>query len=111
MAAPPKVLDGGIEAAAVEPHSVDDRLILFEAEEAGFWIAGLRPRGNGTDLDKSEPEPSQRFGHSGILVEAGSEPDRVRKLQPPQALRQDRRVGFSRDAVDDQPTQPRLECP
>src|SRR5271155_1933224 len=111
MAAPPKALDGGIEPAAVEPHSVDDRLILFEAEEAGFWVAGLRPGGDGTDLDKPEPENSHHFRHSGVLVEPVSKPNWVRELQPPQALREDRRVGFSRDAVDDQPTQPRLERP
>src|ERR1700719_3866037 len=87
-----------IEPAAIEPHAVDDRLILFEAEQARFWIAGLRSGSDGADLDKPEPEPSHRFSHSGILIEARGEPDRIGKVQPPQALRQDRRVGLSRSA-------------
>src|SRR3984893_9548203 len=111
MAAPLEAVHRGSESAAVEPHAVDDRLILFEMEQAGFWIAGLRPRGDGADLDKPEPKVSQRLGHPGILVEAASEPDRVRKLQPPQALRQNGRVGFPGEGADGQPAQPRLERP
>ena len=104
-----EAVDCSIEPAAVEPHAVDDRLILFEAEQPRFRIAGLRPRGDGADLDKPEPEASHRFGHSGIFVEAGGQPDRVRKVQPPQALRQDWRVGLSRIAIGHEAAQPRLE--
>ena len=104
-----EAVDRSIEPAAVEPHAVDDRLILFEAEHAGFRIARLWQRRDGADLDKSKAKSSHRFRHSGILVKARGEPNRVRKIQPPQALRQDRRVRPSRGAIDHEPAQSRLQ--
>src|ERR1700740_3079735 len=103
MALTMKARDRGLAPAAIEPHAVDDRLILFEAEQARFWIAGLRSGSDGADLYKPEPEPSHRFSHPAILIEAGGEPDRIGKVQPPQALRQDRRVGLSRSAIGHEP--------
>src|SRR4051794_31421370 len=103
MAPTMEAMDCSIEPAAIEPHAVDDRLILFEAEQARFWIAALRSGSDGADLNKPEPEPSHRFSHPGILIEAGGEPARVGKVQPPQALRQERRVGLSRSAIGHEP--------
>jgi Dihydroorotate dehydrogenase len=51
-------------------------------EEPRLGIARLRPGGDGADLDKTEAEPAHRVGDAGVLVEAGGEPDRVRKIDP-----------------------------
>src|SRR4029077_19923923 len=103
--APRQPIDHGVEPAAVEPHAVDDRLILFEAEQPGFRISRLRPGRHGPDLDKAEAEAPHRFGHAGILVVSGSEPDRVGEVETPKALRQYRRVGPLRPAIDHEPAQ------
>ena len=60
----------------VEAHTVDDRLIFHEAEEARLGVAGLRLTGNSTDLDVAEADTSQRGNALTALVEACSQAER-----------------------------------
>src|SRR5690606_27016183 len=58
----------GSVALIVETEAVDDRLIFFQTEDAGFWVSGLRARGQGAHLRKSEPEPQERVSDLSVLV-------------------------------------------
>ena len=68
---------GGGLTLVVEPHPVDHRLVLGEAEQAGPGIAGLGTRGERAHLDEAEAEAEHLAEGLGILVEAGGEPDRA----------------------------------
>ena len=50
-----------------------------QAEHARARIAGLRLRHDAAELDEAEAEGEERVRHLALLVEAGREPDRVRK--------------------------------
>ena len=44
-------------------------------KQAGAWIALLRARRDGADLDEAEAQPRPGDGGGGVLVEAGGETD------------------------------------
>ena len=90
---PVQARNKGVQPAAVEPQAVDQGAVGFEPKDARLGIARLRPRRHRADFDKAETAAEQRVGDAGILVETGSDADRVRKIATPQALRQDRRIG------------------
>ncbi len=82
----------GLEALVVEAEPVDERAILGQTEQSRLGIAGLRARRDGAGLDEAEAEPQHGVGHLGILVEAGSEPDRIRELPSPERDPEARRI-------------------
>jgi hypothetical protein len=57
---------------------------LREAKESRPRLARLGSRRHGSDLEKSEPEPSQPFERFRILVEARRKTHGIRKRQPHQ---------------------------
>ena len=81
-------------ALVVKAEAVDHALVGFEPEQARPRIAGLRQRGDGTDLDEAETEPQQRVRHLRVLVEAGGNADRIGEIEPEGAYRQF--AGFGR---------------
>ena len=104
-------LDDRVEPGAVEAHAVDDRPIFFQTKQPRLGIARLRARRHGADLDKAEAEAAHRVGHTGVLVIAGGEPHRVREVETPEALRQNRRIGLLRRTVAEKPTRAEFERP
>jgi hypothetical protein len=72
----------GFGPAIVEPHAVDHRAVLGEAEQPRLRIARLRQRGDRADLGEAEPEGEQRVGYFAVLVEPGGHAERVGKGQP-----------------------------
>ena len=83
----------GIEALVVEAHPVDHRLVLGQAEQPWLRIAWLRARAiSRADLDQAEAPAQHGVRYLGILVEAGSEPDRIREGEIPEPHGQDRIV-------------------
>jgi hypothetical protein len=65
----------GCGAHIVEPHAVDDGTIRDEAEQPRARIAGLRLRGDRSDLDVPEAEQAQTPDAAGVLVESGRDPE------------------------------------
>src|SRR6516162_2649675 len=109
--APRQPIADRIEAAAVEAHPVDDRLILFESEQPRGGIARLRAGRHGPDLDKAETEAEHFVGNAGVLVVARGQSNRVREVETPQALRQDRRIGVRCGSSAEKSTRAVLESP
>src|SRR6185369_15012393 len=56
-------------------------LVGIEAKQARPRIAWLGPWRHATRLDETEPEPEQRIRHLGVLIKAGSKPDRIRERE------------------------------
>ena len=76
------VLDQVIDAQVIEAEAIDDAFDLLDAEQAGFWIAGLWPRRNSADFDKAKAQRCQAINIGTILVQPCSKPHRIRKIQP-----------------------------
>jgi hypothetical protein len=71
-------------ATIVEPHAVDHRLLLGEAEQARLVVAGLRLGGDRAHLDETEAERGPGVERHAVLVHAGGEADTVREVHPEQ---------------------------
>ena len=79
-----------IGALAVEAEAVDHALIGRQPEQARPRIARLRQRRDSPDFDGAEAEPKQRIRHLGVLVEPSRHADRIGKVEPEGAHRQER---------------------
>jgi hypothetical protein len=71
-----------IDALVVESHTVDQGAFLRNPEHARLWVAGLRPRRHRAQFDVAEAHGAERIEIVAVLVEAGSQSQRVSKLQP-----------------------------
>ena len=71
----------GVGALRIEAEPVDDAMVGIKAEQPRPRIAGLRLRRDGADFDKTEADAQQRIRHFGVLVEAGGDADRIRKIE------------------------------
>jgi hypothetical protein len=71
-----------IDAQVVEPHAIDDRLGLRQAENARLGIARLRTRRHGADLDKTEAQLRKAVDGRTVLVQASCQAHRVGKSSP-----------------------------
>ena len=85
-----------LRALAVEAEAVDHGLVAIQPKHARTRIAHLWPRRHGADLDKAEAETQQCVRHLTMLVETGSNADRVGKGQAKGPDRQPIVVGFRR---------------
>ena len=65
----------------VEAQAVDDGAIFAQAEDARLRVSVLRARRDRSGFDEAEAEAQHRFGHFGVLVEAGGETDRVGEVE------------------------------
>ena len=74
----------------VEPHPVDKRPFLREAEHPRPRVARLRPRGHRADLDEREAERGKPGDALAVLVEPGGQPKRPREVKPQRAHPQHR---------------------
>ena len=81
-----------VGAVVVKPEAVDQRALLWITENARLRIPGLGLRGNGADLDKAKAERGPGGNRDSILVEAGSEADRVWESKPENGSRFRRRL-------------------
>jgi hypothetical protein len=81
------------EPFAVEAVAVDHGAVRREAEHPRLRVARLRPRHDPADLDEAEAEAEQRVGHTGALVEAGREANRIWEAAAEQV---DREAGIVR---------------
>ena len=72
----------GLHPIVIEPKAVDRCLIRRQTEQPGPGVAGLRTGGRGPHLDKPETTVRKGMQGTGILVESGGKPDRIRHLQP-----------------------------
>lgn len=71
-----------VDSGIIEAHSVDQRLVLGKAEEAGLGIAGLGPGSDGADLDEREPKAAEGVDGVAFLIKSSRESDRVGEGQP-----------------------------
>src|SRR5712691_3438066 len=94
MARAPDVLQKGVDADVIEAEAVDERLRLRQPEQARLGIARLRSRRHRPDLDEAEAQLRQRVDVLRVLVEAGCQADRIRKLQPERPDRTGRNWGI-----------------
>ena len=101
---PPRERD---EPLAVEAEAVDHRLVLVEAKQPLAGIAGLRLGRHRARFDEAETQTEHGVDRFRMLVETGSEPDRIGEGKPPHLRRQDRIVRLGRAAP--QPAPPALQ--
>ena len=81
-----------INALVVKAKAVDYRLRLRQAEQARFWVARLRARGNGANFDKAKTGGGQPKDCIAVFIQSGSQPDRVGKIQTHHRYRQTGRL-------------------
>src|SRR6202041_388046 len=82
--------DQVIDPLVIEPHAVDQRVAAWNSEHAGLWIAGLRTRRDGAELNVAESQRTEGIQIVAVLVEAGRQSQGMRKLQS-KALKRERR--------------------
>src|SRR5471032_3620244 len=70
-----------IDAQVVKAHAIDDSLGFRQAEDPGFWVARLRAWRHGANFDKTETQLRKPVDGCAVLVEAGSQPDRVGEVE------------------------------
>jgi hypothetical protein len=68
-------------ALAVKSKPVDDAFVRRQAEDARPRIARLRPRRDGTHLGEAASHPQHRIDDLAVLVEAGSDADRIGEIE------------------------------
>src|SRR5680860_952640 len=66
-----QAFDGIEDALIVKTHSVDNGMILFQAEQSFFGVSFLGFRGQRSDFHKTESEIGKFVVEFGILVKAG----------------------------------------
>ncbi|MNZ62690.1 hypothetical protein D3C78_808190 [compost metagenome] len=79
----------------IKPHSINKRLILRQPEQSRLLIAGLRLRSNRTHLGEAEANTGEAVCRYAILIETGSETDRMRELQSEQLCSKLRRLRYA----------------
>ena len=72
----------GVEAAAVEPHAVDECAIRDRPEKPWLGVARLRARRHRAHLDEAESETGKPAHRHRVLVEPGGSPIRFRNGRP-----------------------------
>lgn len=77
-----EIPDGLKDTFVVDTHAVDERLILGQPEKAGFRVAGLRLRSQGTDFNESETEMRELIVGIRILVQSAGQTDRIGEPDP-----------------------------
>ena len=100
---------GGGHAGAVEAETVDHRLILAQAEQAGPWIARLRLGRDGADLDETEARAQHRVDDTGVLVESGGKANGIGEIPSPHAAGEHGIVPRRRRRHEAQPECPKSE--
>ena len=83
--------DQVIDSLVIEAHAVDQRIAARNSEHAGLRIARLRTRRHGAQLNVAESQSAERIQVVAVLVEAGRQPQGMRKLQSKAAHRERRR--------------------
>ena len=73
--------DQGFYPLIVESHAVDQRLLVFQPEQAGGRIARLGPWCDCAHLHKTEAETGEGGKAGAVLVKACGHTDRVRKIE------------------------------
>ena len=66
-----QLLGGRIRAHVVESHAVAQASVLHEAPEAWCFVARLRARRHGADLDEGVAQGAHAQDGFGVLVHAG----------------------------------------
>ncbi len=69
-----------IHPLVVEAHAIDDSAGFRQAEKTRFGVTRLCTRGDGADLDETEAQIRQSINTVAILVQPGSQPHRIGKL-------------------------------
>src|SRR5690606_36830662 len=70
-----------LHALVVEAHPVDDCARTGQAEHAWSRIAWLRARRDGADFEETEAQGCQRIDVAAVLVQAGSQSNRIGEAQ------------------------------
>lgn len=77
------------DSFVVDPHPVDDRVVLRKPEQAGLRVAGLWLRCKGPDLYEREPEPRQFIVEFSVLSRPAASPTGAGKSMPKTFLDRD----------------------
>jgi hypothetical protein len=76
-----------MDAAVVEAHAIDDRLLRDESKKAWLIIACLWAWGDGADLDETKAKATERVDGVAFFIETGRKTDAVRKRQAHDLMR------------------------
>ena len=74
----------------IEPHAVQNRLILRQPKQPGGGIPRLASRCHRPQLRVTKPDRVPHISQPPVLIETGSQPQRLRKHRAKHFLRQDR---------------------
>ena len=73
-------------SVVVEPHAVDDGLVVGQPEQAGLRVTGLGTRGDGADLGESKTQPAPGPHGPAVLVVSGRQAHGALEWQAHQVL-------------------------
>src|SRR6185503_8804788 len=77
-----KAFSDGLGTRIVEPHPIDERLVLHRAEHSRARIAFLRVPGDATQFAKAEAKRLPHRHSRGLFVHSSSQADWIGKAKP-----------------------------